>query len=235
MEYEALSCTATDPYHNLAVEELLFAEVRPGKAILFFWQNEDTIVVGRNQEVLSECRMKEFQEQGGKIARRRSGGGAVYHDLGNLNVSLLCREEEKSFCSLQELVAEALRMFELKIEYNGRNDLSVNGRKFSGMAACRADGVFCIHGTILIDCNLERMDWFLTPDTEKLRRNRVRSVRGRVINLSLLDPAVTVSSVKKALMSVSNAKEAIRMPERSRIRDLSEIYGSREWIMEGVR
>ena len=122
---------STDPYRNLALEELLMKEVRPQEIILYLWQNERTVVIGRNQNAWQECNAEHILEEGGHIARRKSGGGAVYHDLGNQNYTLLFRKEDMDETLLNEVLFRAAEKLGIHAEFTGRNDLTAGGRKFS--------------------------------------------------------------------------------------------------------
>lgn len=233
MEYRYVITDCLDPYRNLAYEQLLQSEVDSGMAILYLWQNENTIVVGRNQEIGKECRAEAFLQDGGRIARRRSGGGAVYHDLGNLNFSLICREKEKACYPYQPLVIGALKEFGLEASFNGRNDFTVQGRKFSGNAFYSDGVVACRHGTLLVSCEIARMTRYLTPDKSKLSRNHVASVFSRVVNLGELSAAVTVDALRQALIRVSGATPLKKQPSEREIASLALFYASETWIYGG--
>ncbi len=235
MEFKYVIGTGADPYRNLAVEETLMSLVSPSMAILFLWQNANTIVVGRNQDVNKECRAVEFMRDGGRLVRRRSGGGAVYHDLGNLNFSIICHNSRKKACTYQSLVVAALKFFSVTAEFNGRNDLTVAGRKCSGNAAYMDMDVICQHGTLLISSDIEKMDFYLTPDKDKLERNHIASVKSRVINLHTLNSAVTVESMKQALIHSAGAKKMEYIPDEGKIDRLTAFYASNEWIYGGKR
>ena len=127
MKYKAYITTSTNPYENLAMEEYLFRFAEPDSHILYLWQNEDTIVLGRNQQAEEECRTEEFLASGGTIARRRSGGGAVYHDLGNLNFSIIGTKNNMSKSLYQSFLTELLEGLGLSPECSGRNDITING------------------------------------------------------------------------------------------------------------
>ena len=226
---------STDPYRNLAVEYSLMEYVSEGGYILFLWQNAHTIVIGRNQDPFAECRAEEFLKTNGRIARRRSGGGAVYHDLGNLNFSILSLEREKDQVSYQSLVGRAMKQIGLEILYNGRNDLTYQGRKFSGNAAYEEDGRLCQHGTIMVRTDVAKMDQFLTPEQSKLDRNHVSSVRSRVLNLCEVSADITVDLVKEALIRAGDGRPLEYEQDDQKIERLMRFYAGDEWIYGGVR
>lgn len=235
MKYEYLIGTEKNPYRNLAIEQELMDSVRGGTAFLFLWQNEDTIVLGRNQGAESECRIDEFLSTGGTIARRRSGGGAVYHDAGNLNFSIICLQSESEICQYQKIVKDALEVLGIAAEYNGRNDILVEGRKCSGNAVYEDGDALCQHGTLLVNTDIERMEVFLTPDKSKLDRNHVASISSRVINLCEIDSAISIEKAKMAFIQAVQAVPSVTSPEEDRLDELMAFYGSRSWVYGGKR
>ena len=123
-----------DPYLNLATEQYLMETVEEDACILFLWQNQNTVVIGKNQNAWKECRTDLLREEGGFLARRLSGGGAVFHDLGNLNFTFLMPQAEYDLDRQFSVIAEAVSMLGLHAERSGRNDVLAEGRKFSGNA-----------------------------------------------------------------------------------------------------
>lgn len=191
----------TDPYDNLALEYGLLHAVRPGECILSLWRNRKAVVVGRNQDLALECRLEALAADGGCPARRLSGGGAVFHDLGNLNFSFLVREPDAAVGRQLAVIIEALASFGLHAERNGRNDLTIGGQKFSGSAFFREGVLHCHHGTLLVCTDEDAMARYLTPDTRKLRSKGIHSVRSRVVNLQTLCPALNIQNLRNALVS----------------------------------
>lgn len=155
--YKYICSENTSPYYNLALERSLFDFVDEDTVILYLWQNSHTIVIGKNQNAYAECKVDEFIKDGGTLARRPSGGGAVYHDLGNLNFSIICKESIAKEHTYQRIVKEALGYFGIVSEFNGRNDLTVDDKKFSGNAFYVKDDVLCQHGTILINSDFKEL------------------------------------------------------------------------------
>lgn len=191
----------TDPYENLAVEKRLLEQVDRETVILYLWQNRRTVVIGKNQNPWAECNCRLLEEEGGKLARRLSGGGAVFHDLGNLNFTFLCCEENYDLTHQQEVLLTACRMAGISAERSGRNDLLAEGRKFSGNAFYHSGGKAYHHGTIMIDADTALMSRYLTPSKEKLEAKGVKSVRSRVVNLKELAPTLTVERMKEYLQA----------------------------------
>ena len=191
--------TSFDPYLNLATEQYLMETVEEDACILFLWQNQNTVVIGKNQNAWKECRTALLQEEGGFLARRLSGGGAVFHDLGNLNFTFLLPQKEYDLDRQFAVIAEAVSMLGLKTERSGRNDVLAEGRKFSGNAFYKNGKQAYHHGTLLINVDMGKLGRYLNPSKAKLQAKGVDSVRSRVVNLSELSPAVTVDSMKEAM------------------------------------
>ena len=187
-----------DPWYNLAVEEYLLSQAKD-RVILYLWQNAHTVVVGKNQNPWKECRTTLLEQEGGRLARRLSGGGAVYHDLGNLNFTFLMPQDWFDETKQFSVILEALRKLDIQAEFSGRNDLLAGGRKFSGSAYYKNGTAAYHHGTLLVNADLEKLGRYLTPGKAKLRSKGVDSVASRVCNLSELNPAVTVDTLKDAL------------------------------------
>lgn len=233
MRYKYVIGDCKDPYYNLAYEESLFQFADEETTIIFLWQNENTIVIGRNQDAHTECKVDLFLQDKGRIARRKSGGGAVYHDLGNLCFSIISHKKNVQICDYKLLVLKILSLFRVQASFNGRNDLIINGKKFSGNAAYNNGNVTCQHGTILIDTDMKRMNYYLTPDTQKMERNGVKSVSSRVINLSECSKKISIESFCSAFVKVYDMvplKDAI---DEKIVGAKRNMYASKEWIFEG--
>lgn len=220
-----------DPYYNLAVEKHLLDLVQPGQCILYLWQNENTVVIGSNQNAWKECRISTLEADGGKLARRLSGGGAVFHDKGNLNFTFLMREEDYSIQKQLCVICEACAEAGIIATPSGRNDVLTDGRKFSGNAFYHHQGKAYHHGTLLINADMEKMQKYLSPSKAKLESKGVASVRSRVVNLSQLSPGLTCDTMKKhmikAFESVYGAPAAPIMLEDDRsVHELKERYSS---------
>ncbi len=192
--------SSTDPYENLSIEQMLLEQVDNESVILYLWQNAHTVVIGRNQNPTAECRCALLEENGGRLARRMSGGGAVYHDLGNLNFTFLCHSENYDLERQLGVVEKACLLAGVPTERSGRNDLLADGRKFSGNAFYNAKGRSYHHGTILVDADRDKMERYLTPPTAKLVAKGVSSVRSRVVNLRELVPSLTIETMKTCMI-----------------------------------
>ena len=194
-----LIARGTDPYRNLAIEKHLMDTLPEDTAILYLWQNSHTIVVGRNQNPWYECRVNEFLESGGKIARRLSGGGAVYHDMGNLNFTFILPKTDFDVPHQLNVIRMAISAFALEAYHSGRNDLLIGERKFSGNAFYKAGHSAYHHGTLLVDCDMNTMAGFLTASKSKMQTHGVQSVASRVVNLHSLSQDITVESLQREL------------------------------------
>ena len=175
--------TNHDPALNLAMEEYILSGMELDKPVLFFYINAPSIIIGRHQNTADEIALDFVRENAIQIVRRCSGGGAVYHDLGNLNYSLIRPGDTKAssdFSVLLTPILNALHSLGLAAEKSGRNDLTVNGAKFSGNAYYHNKYGSVLHGTLLYDSDLSVLSRALRPDAEKLLSKGVRSVRSRV-------------------------------------------------------
>lgn len=198
--------TTNDPYLNLAFEEVLCRNCKE-EMILFLWQNHDTVVIGRNQNAWSECSLSSMKEDGVHLARRTTGGGAVFHDNGNLCFSFVFPSGQQDKSTGYTIIIEALDRLGIPSVLSGRNDLTTpDGRKFSGNAFRLKDGIFLHHGTLLISSRIDRMSRYLTPSFEKLHAKGISSVHSRVINLTELQNALTVKTLEEALTGVMTEK-----------------------------
>lgn len=195
-----------NPYHNLAVEEYLMMHTGDSELIVYLWQNEHTIVIGRNQNVWQECKVSEFTKDGGRIVRRLSGGGAVYHDLGNLNFTFCVKKADYDVNKQLEVILTAVQLLGINARKTGRNDITIEERKFSGNAFYRT-GQYCYHhGTLLLDADTEKMVQYLNVDTAKLQSKGVSSVKARVTNLKNycadINRRLITEKIKTALKNV---------------------------------
>ncbi len=235
MKYKYCFSNGFDPYKNLALERCLLGLADKSTAILYLWQNDNTIVIGKNQDVYSECRVDKFTSRGGRIARRMSGGGAVYHDLGNLNFSIITDRAQDDEGAYFDLILRMAASLGIKAEPSGRNDVIFGGRKFSGSAVYDDGGRVCRHGTVLVSTNIEKMTYYLTPEREKLKRHGVESVRSRVMNLSEVSSEITVEAVKKRFIEAAGAEPLNAEVNRSELEEYTELFSSEKWIYGGQK
>lgn len=180
-----LETGSTDPAYNLAFEETVLNRRREG-AILILWQNDNTVVIGQNQNAEAEIDRAFVEAHGIHVVRRMTGGGAVYHDLGNLNYSFITDVEDAEKLTLERFtrpIVEALRGLGLEAEASGRNDILVEGRKVSGTAQRLLHDRVLHHGTLLFDANPDMIAGALRADPAKFQSKSTQSVRSRVGNI----------------------------------------------------
>ena len=203
--------------------------------ILFLWQNRNTVVLGRNQNPWRECRTSLLEADGGHLARRFSGGGAVYHDLGNLNFTFLVPEADYDVPKQLSVILHACRELGIPAEATGRNDLTVEGRKFSGNAFYKNGTVSCHHGTLMVRVDREKLGRYLNPSAAKLQAKGVASVRSRVVNLSDIRPGLTCADLYEPLKSAFSQVYGLpcvcrSLPSAPEIQVLRQDFSRWEWI-----
>ena len=224
-----------DPYKNLAIEKYLLDFASDDCFILYLWQNQNTVVIGKNQNPWAECDCSLLEKEGGRVARRLSGGGAVYHDIGNLNFTFLCATKNFDIARQIDVIKEACSLAGLHAEVSGRNDILINGRKFSGNAFYNSKGKSYHHGTLLIDANIEQIQRYLTPPKAKLDVKGVKSVKSRVANLTEFAPALTCSDMTKYMLDAFQnifgmpAEQFVNI-DAEKITPLENTYCSWEYI-----
>lgn len=236
--------TYNTPWENLAYEEALVHYVSKqllsgfSTAGLYLWQNDNTIVIGRNQNPLRECNMKFVEENGIRLARRLTGGGAVYHDLGNLNFSFIVPnmlyDKQKNY----NILISGLKRLYIDAEVSGRNDILLDGKKISGIASANLESVILHHGTLLVSSDNTKIQGSLTPNLHKLKSKGIVSVSSRVTNITRYNSWVTIEDIKKSLVQSfqeaygDNIENVFITPQIDEQRFLNnvKIYSSKEWI-----
>lgn len=225
----------TNPYWNIAVENYLVECAQ--SVTLYLWRNRRTVVIGQNQNPYSEVNVDDLEADGGFLMRRKTGGGAVYHDDGNINFSFVVPkamyDQQRQFSVIQRAVAS----FGLQTELSGRNDILAEGRKFSGNAFNKGRVNDLHHGTILIRGNMEDLQRYLKPKPAKLQKHGVSSVRSRVVNLAELNPDITAESLAPRLRAAFEEEYGGRatelsfcsLMEKPEVRTLYEQFASAEW------
>ncbi len=189
-----------DPWFNLATEDYIFQEMKPDHHILFLWRNDNTVVIGRYQNPWAECNTANMERDDVKLARRQSGGGAVYHDLGNTNFTFMSSRENYSKERNTEIIVKALKRFGIDAAASGRNDITVDERKISGSAFKLSNDRAFHHGTLLIDADLSKISNYLTPDKKKLQSKGIKSVKARVANLVEFNPEINHKALCDAII-----------------------------------
>ena len=201
MKLQVVVSNQHNPFLNRAVEQYLTDNQEENTVTLYLWKNQQTVVIGYNQNPYSECNVKLLLDEGGHLMRRGTGGGAVYHDLGNINFSFVADKRLYDVKKQLSVIQDALLSYGLTTEISGRNDLTCEGRKFSGNAFAKGKQNDLHHGTILIKTDGAMMQRYLIVDKAKLMKNGVKSVSSRVINLSELVPELTSENIKQPLIA----------------------------------
>ncbi|PAQ14417.1 lipoate--protein ligase [Bacillaceae bacterium SAOS 7] len=179
----------TDPRINLAIEEYAVKHLDINETYLLFYVNEPSIIIGKNQNSIEEVNMDYVEKEGIHIVRRLSGGGAVYHDLGNLNFSFITKDDGDSFHNFRkftEPVIAALNKLGVQAELSGRNDILANGFKISGNAQFSTKGRMFSHGTLLFNTNMDEVVSALKVRKDKIESKGIKSIRSRVTNIAEL-------------------------------------------------
>ncbi len=188
-------------YRNQAIERWLLDHLEDDMVILYLWRNDHTVVIGRNQDAYAECDLERLEKDGGRLARRISGGGAVYHDAGNLNFTFLAKREDFDVTVQDQVILDALDLLGIRAVKNGRNDLEIDGRKFSGHAYYRGKENCLHHGTLMLEVDEESLSKYLHVSILKLHSKSVSSVRSRIINLKSVRADLEIDDLKKSLIA----------------------------------
>ena len=176
---------STNPYYNMAFDEYCLESLPIDEPVFFLWQNRPAVIVGYNQEVNTEVNLDYLKENGIDLVRRVTGGGAVYHDLENLNYTIVGRSEdlERDYPEYASIMAKALQTLGVPATLSGRNDILVEGRKVSGFAKRVCKNRLMVHGTLMYNVDVDVLTHVLNPSTTKLQSKGIASVRSRVANL----------------------------------------------------
>ena len=175
----------TNPYYNMAFDEFCLESLPIDEPVFYLWQNRPAVIVGYNQEVNTEVNLEYLKANDIVLVRRVTGGGAVYHDLGNLNYTIVGRSEdlERDYPEYASLMMKALQALGIPATLSGRNDILVGGKKVSGFAKRVCKNRLMVHGTLMFDVDLDKLTQVLNPSATKLQSKGIASVRSRVANL----------------------------------------------------
>ncbi len=229
---------STDPYWNLALEQYVFDELDENYGYFMLWQNDNTIVVGKHQNTAGEINAEYVKENDIKVVRRLSGGGAVYHDLGNLNYTFIEDSSDKTidFSRFCGPVVRALDSLGVKATLSGRNDMEIDGKKFSGNAMYKKHGRVMQHGTLMFDSNIDILTRALKVSKDKIESKGIKSIRSRVTNIKPhTEKDLSITDFIEALrdfMFKENDMETYELTEKDisavdKLRD--EVYSTWEW------
>ena len=242
MSLKVVVSTSTNPYINVAVENYLVDCERNEDVYMYLWKNKRTVVIGQNQNPYSECNVERLISDGGFLMRRTTGGGAVYHDDGNLNFSFIASRSQYDTAKQFDVIVGALAQRGLKTKLSGRNDMLVcdgagEWRKFSGNAFSKGRNKWLHHGTLLIKSNMDDLSLYLKVNPSKLHKHGVASVGSRVVNLSEIsdiDSDSIVANLVKSFESVYGG-EAVAL-EFGSLSSLDEVvrmenkFSSEQWL-----
>jgi len=225
-----------DPWFNLSLEEYLLNQVEPNEVILYLWQNDNTVVVGRNQNAWKECDTNQMELDGCKLSRRLSGGGAVFHDLGNLNYTFIMDKKIYDLDRQVNIILQSLSKHGVKALFSGRNDLTVNNKKISGNAFYFLEEVALHHGTLLVDTDFQKLVKYLNVSKEKIKSKGIDSVRSRVANLVNLKQGITTEKIVESMKECfienyggTNNEIIFAEDRKDGFQELYDKYGSWEW------
>lgn len=205
MKLRILTSTITNPWFNLATEDWIFNSLGindqdPDTHTLFLWRNSETVVIGRSQNPWVECKLDKMAEDNVFLARRQSGGGAVFHDLGNTNFTFLSPKTGYNQDANFAIIINALKSFGIEAALSGRNDMQVGTRKISGSAFKHTSDRSFHHGTLLVDANMQKLGDYLNPHPLKLKAKGIKSVRSRVANLTEFNPTINHDNLSSAII-----------------------------------
>ncbi len=227
-----------DPHYNLALEEFALKNLDPEESYIILWQNAPSVIIGRFQNTIEEINQDFIEKNKINVVRRMTGGGAVYHDLGNLNFSFIEKAtgREIDFRKFTEPVVKALAKMGINAEHTGRNDITIDNKKFSGNAQYHYKGKVLHHGTILFNSKLENVQSALNVKKEKIESKGVKSVRSRVTNIvDYLENKVPLERFKELLLHYLFGEQEIKeyklsSEEQEKIKKLMEDkYLTWEW------
>ncbi len=200
MKLRILKSAVTNPWFNLATEDWIFNTLNPDSHTLFLWRNSETVVIGRSQNPWVECKTDKMEADDVFLARRQSGGGAVFHDLGNTNFTFLSPSDAYDQEANFTVIINALKKLGIDATLSGRNDMQVGDRKISGSAFRHAADRSFHHGTLLVNANMQKLGDYLNPHPLKLKAKGIKSVRARVANLVDFNETINHETLSDAII-----------------------------------
>ena len=229
---------STNPYYNMAFDEYCLESLPIDEPVFFLWQNRPAVIVGYNQEVNTEVNLDYLKEKGIDLVRRVTGGGAVYHDLENLNYTIVGRSEdlERDYPEYAALMMKALQALGVPATLSGRNDILVDGKKVSGFAKRVCKNRLMVHGTLMYNVDVDVLTYVLNPSTTKLQSKGIASVRSRVTTLCNYLPELSdIQAFKNRLEEIlsnnySDAEYKLSETDLAHIQQLTdEKFATWEW------
>lgn len=205
-----LTNDSTDPHYNMAFDEFCLEHLPLDEPVFYLWQNSPSVIIGLNQNAYGEVNLPYIEAHGIKLARRVTGGGAVYHDLQNLNYTIVGKSADldRDYPGYMHIVIDALRELGVEAEMSGRNDILVGGRKVSGYAKRVWKDRLMIHGTLMYDVDIKTLTEALTVPGSKMETSGITSVRSRVTNLKDELPwCKSIHELKASLLSIMSGSD----------------------------
>ena len=200
MKLRILKSAVTNPWFNLATEDWIFNTLDAHSHTLFLWRNSETVVIGRSQNPWVECKTDKMEEDNVFLARRQSGGGAVFHDLGNTNFTFLSPKDDYDQHANFTIIINALKKLGIDATLSGRNDMQVGDKKISGSAFKHAIDRSFHHGTLLVNADMQKLGDYLNPHPLKLQAKGIKSVRSRVANLVEFNTTINHETLSAAII-----------------------------------
>lgn len=233
MKAYIVTSDSVNPYINLGYEEWLLNQNKEDEVVFYLWQNQHTVVIGKNQNAYKEAKVTQLESTGGSLARRSSGGGAVYHDLGNLNFTFIASDALYDVNKQLSVIITALKKLGIDARFAGRNDIEVEGCKVSGNAFAKSNGNSLHHGTLLVNVQMDQLANYLNVSKAKMSSKGVDSVRKRVANLISFNAELTIEVLKEKLIeSFKEVYETELIPltmDISEIQPIIDKYSSSEY------
>lgn len=226
---------STDGWRNLATDRFFLENLKNDDIMLYFYVNAKAVIIGRNQNAWRECNIATMEKDGVQLVRRHTGGGAVFHDDQNLNFSFIMNEAQYDVRRQMGVIQKAVAALGMTAELSGRNDILIEGKKFSGNAFAASKGMRAHHGTILVNTDLSKLAGYLNVSEKKMQAKGVTSVKSRVCNLSDFNSRVTVQSVMELLKKEYQAEYGtcseykLNEQELAGIEELYAVQASWQW------
>ena len=209
-DIKAIVTDSVNPFYNISLESRIIDVCDNKTVYMYLWRNDNTVVVGKFQNAFKECKVNELEGDGGHLIRRLTGGGAVYHDVNNLNFTFVAHKDNYDLKKQQSVILNAVKNLGLKAELSGRNDITIDGKKFSGNSFLTRGDIKMHKGTILIDTDQNKMMKYLTVSQAKMQSKGVDSVRSRTVNLSHYVPTLTTG--KMAILLLKSFGDVYDLP-----------------------
>lgn len=224
---------STDPHFNMSLDEWCLKNLPSGETFFWLWRNAPSVIIGENQNAASEVNLEYIRAHGIKLARRSTGGGAVYHDLQNLNYSIVGRSASP------QSVVDALRSLGVPAELTGRNDIFVDGRKVSGYARRLEKDNVLVHGTLMYDVDIDTLTRALDVPGSKLNVKGVASVHSRVANLKDYLPFAAIEEFRDVLLGILSDGDGEYVLSKENMLEIEALkekkYANPDWIYSLAR